>query len=220
MDPNEVRYRQARAQHASGSPPHSANSPGETATVNPSHGGNMDPNETRLRQARMQQASAPSSPPANSPQTNNAFAPQHGTQMGQTQMQPAQHGSSSYLINMPNSSPSGSNNHQSSQSPQSPHSGQYFPTQYGNHSPYPGQGQQAAQSPQLGGPTQVGCGHPLNQDWADISRRTQTTRRRIFHFKVLQRLRMIRDPSMDHLKYGRSLHPQRRSQRSAACTSL
>jgi hypothetical protein len=144
MDPNEVRLRQAGAQHTSGSSTHFANSPGTIATANPSHGGDMDPNEVRLRQARAQHASASSAHPANSPRVAAT----------------AQYGPGSHLTNVPSPHPSGYNTYQTSQSSQSAHSGQYFPTQNGHQPSYPNQTWQSPQSPHSGLPSQVGYSQP------------------------------------------------------------
>ena len=155
MDPNEVRLRQARAQHTSASSAPSANSPSVIAAVNPPHGGDMDPNEVRLRLAHMQQTSGSSSPAANSPEPNNTVASHDGVRMQKAQIQPVQYGSSSHLINVPSSSPSGYNTYQTSQSPQSAYSGQYFPAQNGHQPSYPGQALQSPQSSPSRLPNQV-----------------------------------------------------------------
>ncbi len=155
MDPNEVRLRQARAQHAPESSAHSANSPNMIATVNPPHGGDMDPNEVRLRQARMQQPSGSSSPAAISPELNSNLAFHGGFQVQQAQVQPAQYDSRSHLNGVPSPPPSGYNTYQTPQSPQSTHSGGYFPGPNGRQPSYPNQAQQP-QSPNSGFSTQVG----------------------------------------------------------------
>lgn len=155
MDPNAVRIRQANTQHISASPSYSAGNSGVTATVGPPHGGDMDPNEVRLRQARVQQISGSSPPVGINPGPNNAIALHGGAQMPQAQ---TQYGSSSQLINGPASASSGYNTYQTSQSPQSVSSGQYFPAQYGIQPSYPNQAQQPHQGPHSNIPGQV-C-HP------------------------------------------------------------
>jgi hypothetical protein len=144
MDPNEVRLRQARAQHTSASSAHFSNSPDAIALANPPHGGDMDPNEIRLRQARAQLTSASSANPANSPSA----------------IPTAQYGSGPHSTNVPSSHPSGYNTYQTSQSSQSAHSGQYFPTQNGHQPSYPNQARQSPQSPHSGLPSQVGYCQP------------------------------------------------------------
>ena len=156
MDPNAVRLRQAHAQQTSASPSYSVESTGVTATVRPPHGGDMDPNEVRLRQARVQQTSGSSSSPGISPSPNNATASHSGVQMPQAHFQPAQYDSRSHLINGPASSSSEYTTYQTSQSPQSVSSGQYFPAQYGVQPSYPHQAQQSHQGPHSYIPGQVG----------------------------------------------------------------
>ena len=160
MDPNEARLRQAHAQHASSFSAHSMNSPSRIATTKPPHGGDMDPNEVRLRQAHMQQISGSSSPTVNSPEPNNTIASHGGVRMQQAEIQPAQYGSGSHWINVAHSPPSGFNTYQSSESPQSPHSGQYFPAHKGYQPSYPSQAQQSPLSPHSGLPVQVGYCQP------------------------------------------------------------
>ncbi|KAL9072726.1 MAG: hypothetical protein Q9161_003435 [Pseudevernia consocians] len=156
MDPNEVRLRQARAQHTSASSAHSASSPNVDATTNPPHGGDMDPNEVRHRQAHMQHTSGSSSPAAISTELSSVVASNGGIRMQQA---PAQYGSSSHLIGVPSPPPSGHNFYQTSQSPQSAHSGGYFPHPNGRQPSYLNQAQQSPQSPTSGVPTQVAYFH-------------------------------------------------------------
>ena len=155
MDPNEVRLRQIRAQQNSASSAPPTNSPNVVATGNPPHGGDMDPNEVRLRLARFQQASGHSSPAPSTPEPNNTGASHAEVSMRQAQIQPAQYGSSSHLINTPYPPPSAYSMSQTAQSTQSAHSGQYFPAQHGHQPPNPIQAQQLPQSPYSGLPSQV-----------------------------------------------------------------
>ena len=149
MDPNEVRLRQIRAQQNSASSAHPANSPDVVATGNPLHGGDMDPNEVRLRLARLQQASGHSSPTPSTPEPNNAVTSHAEVSMRQAEIQSAQYGSSSHLINTPYSPPSAYSMSQTAQT------GQYFPAQHGHQPPNPVQAQPSPQSPYSGLPTQV-----------------------------------------------------------------
>lgn len=146
MDPNELRLRQARMQQTTVSSAHSANGPGTVAIGNPPHGGDMDPNEVRLRLARSQQTSGSSSPASSVPDPNKAVASRGEVQMQHAEIQSAQHGSSSHLVNTPSSPPIGYNMYQNAQSPQSTYSGQYFPTQHGNQPSNPSQAPQPPQS--------------------------------------------------------------------------
>lgn len=162
MDPNELRLRQARTQQTTVSSAHSTNGPGTVATENPPHGGDMDPNEVRLRLARLQQTSGSSSPASSVPDPNIAVASRGGVQMQHAEIQSAQYGSSSHLINTPSPPPLGYNMYQNTQSPQSSHSGQYFAAQHGNQ---PSNPSQAPQSPQGAFPGQYSPaqhGHQLS----------------------------------------------------------
>ena len=156
MDPNEVRLRQARAQQTTVFSAHSTNGPGMVATGSPQHGGDMDPNEVRLRLARLQQTSGSPSPASNIPDPNQAVSSRGGVQIQHAEIQSAQYGSSSHLINTPTSPPLGYSMYQSTQTPQSTYSGQYFPAQQGHQPSNPGQAQPPPQSPYSGLPTEVG----------------------------------------------------------------
>ncbi|KAL8937925.1 MAG: hypothetical protein Q9211_003443 [Gyalolechia sp. 1 TL-2023] len=111
LDPNEVRLRQQPA--TSPFPAYPAPGTSMPSSESSSHGGNMDPNATRLRLADMQQTSG-SSEQVSLPRPYNA-AP-----------------SSNMVASSP---PPGS------RTPPSAQSGQYIPTQYGQHFPNPGQAQ-------------------------------------------------------------------------------
>ena len=159
MDPNEIRLRQIRAQQTAAPSADSANNLGRVATESPTHGGDLDPNEVRLRLARMQQTSS-SSTVVNSPgQHSNSASQGASSTTRQVESQPAQYGSSSYLSHMPASPHSeytAFSTHQSPQPAQTPtHSGQYFPAQTGQYSPFSNQAPQTPQSPQSGLPAQV-----------------------------------------------------------------
>lgn len=160
MDPNEVRLRQARAQQTSASSVYTLNNPSEGSTANRPHGGDMDPNEVRSRLARMQQTSGSPLPAAMNSQPSQTVAFQGGVQIHRREIQSPQYGSSSHLINMPSSSPHGYNVYQTSQSPESAHSGQYFPAQIGQQPSFPGQVQQSPQTSHSGLANQVGCCQP------------------------------------------------------------
>lgn len=161
MDPNEVRLRQNPTQHTSSSSANTTNSPNVNASVNAPHGGDMDPNEVRLRQARIQQLSGTSSPAANIPEPNNNLGSHGGVWMHQTQIQPAQYGSSSHLINTPSSPQSGYNTYQTPQSPQSAHSGGYFTAQNQHQPSFPHQTQQLPYSQHSGSPAHGNVQYPM-----------------------------------------------------------
>ena len=156
MDPNEVRLRLASAQPTSVSSAQSVDSPNVHITGNPPHGGDMDPNEVRLRLARMQQTSRSSPPAANNAQPNDSVASHGGVRMWQAGIQPAHYGSSPHSTNLPSSLPSGYHStYQTSQSPQSTDSRQYFHAQNGQNPSYPSQPQQLPQQSHAGLSNQV-----------------------------------------------------------------
>ena len=150
MDPNEVRLRQARAQAAAMSSVPAASNPGAAYPAAGSHGGAMDHNEVRLRLTQ-QQASAWTSPIQNSSSPNIAAASLGGPHLQQTLGQSSQYGSGSRLISPPVSPLPGV------QTPRSTSSGQYFPSQYNDQSPYSGQASQPTSPNQYGIPHQVSC---------------------------------------------------------------
>ena len=130
MDPNMVRQHHGQAQGSPGS----------------SHGGAMDPNAVRSRQIYTQQTSA-SSPP----QTpgSNATSPVYNVAQGQQlPSPPAPYASGQYSGTVRSPTP-GYQTYPAPQTPQSTHSGQYFPSQNGYQPPQFNHGQQTppVQSP-------------------------------------------------------------------------
>ena len=156
MDPNEVRLRLIRDQQPTSSHAHSVHGP---VAADHSHGGDMDPNEVRLRLAQMQQTSSSPSPTMSNPAPNNTVTSHGGYTMQRTDLQPAHYGSSSHLINTPSSPPYVSNMYQTAQSPQSGHSGGYFPTQHPHQASVTSQAQGPSQSPYSNLPAQVSGWH-------------------------------------------------------------
>lgn len=149
MDPNEVRLRQARAQAATMSSVPSASNPGAAYPAAGSHGGAMDHSEVRLRLTQ-QQASAWASPVQNSSSPNNAAAASlGGPHLQQTLGQSSQYGSGSRLISPPVSPLP------DVQTPRSTSSGQYFPSQYNDQSPYSGQPSHQSSTSHYGIPHQA-----------------------------------------------------------------
>ena len=151
MDPNEVRLRQARGQATSSSSIPSAGSPDAGYATTGSHGGAMDHNEVRRRLIE-QQASAWTSPVQNGSSPNNTAASLGGPHLQQTLGQSSRYGSGSRLISPPISPLPGV------QTPRSTSSGQYFPSQYIDQSPYSGQAPHPTSTNQFGTPHQVSCG--------------------------------------------------------------
>ena len=130
MDPNMVRQHQAQAVESPGS----------------SHGGAMDPNAVRSQQVRMQNISGPSSPQLSG---QNAGNPAYNvSQRQQSPSSPAPYVSGQYSGAVTSPIP-GYQTYPAAQSPQSTHSGQYFPPQNGYQPPQFSHGQQTppAQSP-------------------------------------------------------------------------
>lgn len=196
MDPNEVRLRQARGQAATMSSVPSASNPGAAYPAAGSHGGAMDHNEVRLRLTQ-QQASAWTSPVQNSSSPNNAAASLGGPYLQQTLGQSSQYGSGSRLISPPVSPLPGV------QTPRSTSSGQYFPSQYNDQSPYSGQAPQPASTNQSGIPLQVSYGTRYLRKVIDTKRHMRIIPSYIPQLRALLGLRMFQFPHMGRLNHRR-----------------